>query len=93
MDRGEAMSIAPNPPGCRRQKAGNEGLWGHMSCLSTKVGEQQGSPRGRKQEGHNLGPTSGDGRWGVASFSEAQAAAKSTRTEAHPGCENNTTLI
>lgn len=87
MGRGEAISVAPNPPGCRRQKAGNEGLWGHMSCLSTKVWEQQGSPRGRKQEGHNLGPTSRDGRAGAGegvSFSEAQAAAERTRSEAHP---------
>lgn len=85
MGRGEAMSIAPNPPGYRRQKAGNKGLWGHMSCLSTKVWEQQGTQGAGSRRGITWGPHPGmAGGVGGGSFSEAQAAAKSTRSEAHP---------
>lgn len=56
----------------------------------TKVWEQQQSPGGRKQEGHNLGPTSRDGG---GPRSQAQAAAESTPSKHIPGCENNADLI
>lgn len=46
----------PTPPKAGHQRQSPQGM-----LLKIKVWEQQQSPRGRKQEGRNLGPTSRDG--------------------------------
>lgn len=91
MGRGEAMSIAPNPPGYRRQKAGNKGLWGHMSCLSTKVWEQQGTQGAGSRRGITWGPHPGmAGGVGGARFLKLRLQLRAPARKHIPGCENTT---